>query len=60
MNYHVDLTFPRQYKLPVERIPVEAQTKSEARLKAEAIAKEYGLPAAKKVEVFTVRAEVVG
>jgi hypothetical protein len=58
MNYNVDLHFARQYKLPVERIPVEAPTKAEARLEAERIAKGYGLPAAKKIEVFTAREEV--
>lgn len=57
-TYNVDLTFARQYKLPVERIQVQAVTKAEARVKAERIAKQIGLPPAKKVEAFTAREEV--
>ena len=59
-KYNVDLHFARHYKLPVERIQVEALTQAGAKLEAEKIAKGYGLPVAKKVEVFPVREEVAG
>lgn len=54
-KYHVDLTFPRAYRLPVERFVIESETKAGAQILAERIARDEGLPAAKKVDVLPYR-----